>query len=226
MAAAASPPGGAATTGRSPAAPAASAGSLATSRRTSNSPRRARASSSARMPIPAILGRMGSGARTTTRRVTRRAPRRLAAAPQPLGEQVELPGPGTVDLRKDAVEPPDFLLSLSDLAVILLVAREELRDAGVNELVLGEKLSSLHLELAHARFERGGLPFELFSPALRLGEPGDQSRGVLLGARERRVQTPVTLALVAQLSLRDAVPFRAERDLRSQAVESPRESLL
>ena len=68
------------TTGRSPAALAASAGSLGTSRRTSNSPRRARASSSARMPIPAMRGRMGSGARTrrgasTRERSTQRRPR-------------------------------------------------------------------------------------------------------------------------------------------------------
>src|SRR6266545_853398 len=177
------------------------------------------------MPIPAILGRIGSGAKTTTRRVT--AAKRSRGPPaHPLQKKMQLPGARAIDLRKDAVEPRDLRLDLRDLAVVFLIAREELCHARVSELVLGEKAVSFGLEIGGLGRPRGDFPLELFNPLLYGGELRGELRLLLPGFFQRRVQAPVALALVAQLSLRDAVPFRAKRDLRAQPVQDPRESLL
>src|SRR5215831_6500374 len=211
-AAAARPPGGAATTGTSPATPAASAGSLPTSRRTSNSARSVLASSSARMPMPAIFGRMGSGARITTRRVTGRggSPGSTPAS-QPVGEEVKLPGSGSVDLRQDSVQALDLRAQGRGLPVVILVGGEELLDAPMGDLVLGREAVPLELQLAAPGVELADFP-------LHFSEP-------LAGPGEHVVESAMALALVLELALRDRIPFRPERDLRDQPVDHAGEPL-
>src|SRR5262245_29407564 len=103
--------------------------------RTSKLSERARASSSARIPIPAIRGRIGSGARTATRSITtfllrRSSPRSSRQSPPPaeaVEEEVQLPGPGVVDLLEDAVQALDLDVGVGQESVVLVVAGVGLR---------------------------------------------------------------------------------------------------
>src|SRR5262249_3233748 len=143
----------------SPAAPAAPAGSLPTRRRTSNSPRSVRASSSARIPMPAILGRIGSGARITTRRVTAgERPTASTPASDPLGPEVELPRARGVDPGEKIVQSVDLGLQLGGLAVVVLVGREEIGHALGDELVFGKQPVPLERELARDPLQLAGAP--------------------------------------------------------------------
>src|SRR5947207_12222389 len=156
-AAAARWPGVAATTGTSPAALAASAGSFPTRRRTSNSDRRTRASSSARIPIPAIFGRMGSGARMTTRRVTgakRSCGERRSSAAHLFEEQVKLPRAGAVNLREQSFQPLDLRVGPGHLPRVIFVARKQLRHPPMNDLVFREEPVSLQGEVVGADLHR------------------------------------------------------------------------
>src|SRR5262249_43982555 len=151
-------------------------------------------------PIPAIFGRIGSGARMTTRRVTAgERPPASTPASDSLGEQVELPGPRGVDLREQPVQPPHFRLQLGGLAGVVLVGREEVGHALVDELVLGEETVPLERQLPRGRLEPAGaaaLGLELGPEALevRLGCPETLPR-----ALERGHQSALRLALVLQL---------------------------
>src|SRR5687768_1690360 len=202
--------------GTSPATCAASAGSFGTSSLVSISRPSARAGSSERMPIPAIRGRIGSGASTATSGRFGTSP--LLPSAKAFEEQVGLPGSRAVDLVQDRVQAIDLPVRPRELQAVLLVLREHFREPVVNELVLGRQAVALLLELRkaklllpQARLERGNLRPAGRQPDLR--------------PREGLGQAAVTLALVSKLPLGHAVALVPERDLRAHPIEHSRHAL-
>src|SRR5262245_47343948 len=100
----------------------ASSEELGTRSSTSRSEDSARASSSARIPIPAIRGRIGSGATTTMRVIPSPAPA------QALEPEVQLPRPRAIDLLEKAVQPPDLAMELRNLCRELTVRPGKIGD--------------------------------------------------------------------------------------------------